>query len=78
MFRNTSIFLIHIYQLLLSPDQSVLFSKRAHMCRFFPSCSVYTIEALQIHGFLRGWWYGMKRIARCHPWREGGDDPVKK
>ncbi|OGZ54463.1 MAG: membrane protein insertion efficiency factor YidD [Candidatus Ryanbacteria bacterium RIFCSPLOWO2_02_FULL_45_11c] len=78
MFRNISIFLIHIYQLLFSPDQSVLFSKKARICRFFPSCSAYIIEALQTHGFLSGWWRGIKRIARCHPWREGGYDPVKR
>lgn len=71
-----SIFIIHIYQFLLSPDQGILFHSRVRVCRFFPSCSVYTIEALQAYGFLRGWWCGVTRVARCHPWQKGGYDPI--
>lgn len=70
------VLLIKTYQLLFSPDHGVLFSNRIRTCRFFPSCSVYTIEALQKHGFVRGVCYGMRRMGRCHPWQVGGYDPI--
>ena len=44
--------------------------------RFTPTCSLYTIEALETHGALKGLWLGIKRIGRCHPWCKGGHDPV--
>lgn len=60
---------IRLYQRLLSP----LMGAR---CRYHPSCSHYTVEAIEIHGPLKGTWMGIRRIGRCHPFHEGGLDPV--
>jgi len=61
--------LIRGYQLLLSP----YFGNR---CRFTPSCSQYASEAIGKYGALRGSWLAIRRIARCHPFCDGGYDPV--
>lgn len=45
-------------------------------CRFYPSCSVYAVTALQRHGAVRGSWLAARRVARCHPFHPGGIDPV--
>jgi len=61
--------LVKGYRLLLSPwlGQS---------CRFTPTCSVYSIEALEVHGALKGSYLTLHRVARCQPWCQGGHDPV--
>lgn len=63
------VLLVRAYQVTLSPLLPAA-------CRYQPSCSNYAIEALEKHGALRGGWLAVKRIARCHPFRAGGHDPV--
>ncbi|HZV62974.1 MAG TPA: membrane protein insertion efficiency factor YidD [Methylophilaceae bacterium] len=65
------IWLLRLYQLTLSP----FFGQQ---CRFYPTCSCYAIEAVEHLGPLRGGWYALRRISRCHPWHPGGHDPVPK
>ncbi|MFD0958677.1 membrane protein insertion efficiency factor YidD [Paenibacillus chungangensis] len=45
-------------------------------CRFYPTCSMYALEAIEKHGAAKGGWLAAKRIARCHPFHPGGFDPV--
>ncbi|HEX9258303.1 MAG TPA: membrane protein insertion efficiency factor YidD [Acidimicrobiales bacterium] len=49
---------------------------RPSPCRYVPSCSSYALEALEVHGALKGTWLALRRIARCHPWGRQGWDPV--
>ncbi|MCC6252523.1 MAG: membrane protein insertion efficiency factor YidD [Bacteroidia bacterium] len=64
------VFLVKIYQLAISP-------LLPNSCRYYPTCSQYTIEALNKYGLIRGGWMGVKRILRCNPWGGHGHDPVK-
>ena len=63
--------LIEVYKFLLSP-------LLGDTCRYFPTCSDYSIESLQKHGLLKGLFLSFKRILSCHPWGKGGFDPVQK
>ena len=49
---------------------------RTPRCRFHPTCSTYAVEAIRVHGALRGAGYASRRVGRCHPWHPGGIDPV--
>jgi uncharacterized protein len=69
MIRAVLVRLVRGYQLLLSPWVGAT-------CRFTPTCSAYSIEALQRHGAAAGTYLTVARIARCHPWCDGGHDPV--
>jgi len=68
MLREFFIFLIKTYQRLS-------FLKKPS-CRFYPSCSSYSIEAIEKYGVLKGGWLAVKRICRCNPFSKGGYDPV--
>jgi uncharacterized protein len=61
--------LLTVYRRFISP----LLGPR---CRFYPSCSAYALEAVQLHGALRGSWLAVRRLSRCHPFHAGGLDPV--
>ena len=65
------VFLVRIYQYLISP-------LLPSACRYTPTCSHYTVEALKTHGLLKGGWLALKRISSCHPWGGKGFDPVPK
>ncbi|MGI8868652.1 MAG: membrane protein insertion efficiency factor YidD [Mycobacteriales bacterium] len=60
---------IRAYQRYVSP-------LRMPACRFTPSCSEYAVQALTVHGPLRGGWLALRRLLRCHPYHRGGHDPV--
>ena len=62
--------LIHFYQIFISP-------LLGNNCRYYPTCSQYAIEAIEKKGVIKGSWMAVKRICRCHPWHDGGHDPVK-
>ncbi|MDG2141324.1 MAG: membrane protein insertion efficiency factor YidD [Gammaproteobacteria bacterium] len=69
MLKLLLIKFISLYQLTLSPFIG-------GQCRFHPTCSSYTKDAIETHGSLKGSLLGAKRICKCHPWHQGGHDPV--
>ena len=69
--RKVLVYLIRAYRYLVSP-------LLGNNCRFYPSCSCYAEEAIARHGGVRGGWLALRRLLRCHPWHEGGCDPVPR
>jgi len=67
--RYLLIGLLRVYRVFISP----LYGQ---VCRYHPSCSTYALEAVTVHGSLRGSWLALRRLVRCHPWAAGGYDPV--
>jgi putative membrane protein insertion efficiency factor len=67
--RNLCVAVLKVYRAVISPLYG-------DVCRYYPSCSHYAMQAIQQHGVVRGVWLGTRRIARCHPWAEGGVDDV--
>lgn len=77
--KNFFLFLIRFYQKHLSFDSGL--AKRLFItdkvCRFRPTCSEYSYQAIEKYGILHGGWRGFLRVLRCHPWNKGGFDPLK-
>ncbi|MCO1601418.1 MULTISPECIES: membrane protein insertion efficiency factor YidD [Desulfosporosinus] len=67
--RRILIGMIRLYQVLISP-------LKGQTCRFYPSCSEYSAQALLKYGLIKGSWKSIKRILKCHPFHPGGHDPV--
>ena len=67
--RNVCVVVLRAYRAAISPLYG-------NVCRYYPSCSHYTLLAIQEHGVIKGTWFGALRIARCHPWAAGGIDDV--
>ena len=68
-FRNLIVLFLTVYHKAVAPLMPAA-------CRFYPTCSVYTAQAIRIYGLGRGFWLGFRRLSRCHPWHAGGYDPV--
>ena len=69
LMRKIFIALITVYRYAISPFLG-------NHCRFYPSCSHYAQEAIDLHGVARGSYLTLRRLGKCHPWHEGGADPV--
>ncbi len=67
-YQRTKIFHGYIFRVLFMTDK---------VCRFTPTCSEYTYQAVEKYGVKKGLYLGLKRILRCHPWNKGGYDPLK-
>jgi uncharacterized protein len=69
MIKSLALAAIRFYKRFISP-------LLPSACRFQPTCSMYTYQAIERYGVIRGTWLGMKRIGRCHPFNPGGYDPI--
>ena len=67
--RNICVGMLIAYRAVISPLYG-------DVCRYYPSCSAYALQAIQQHGAVRGMWLGARRILRCHPWAAGGVDDI--
>lgn len=67
-YQETQVFHLPVFQTLFLSDK---------VCRFQPSCSEYTYQAIKKYGMIKGSFLGLKRIVRCHPWSKGGEDPLR-
>jgi uncharacterized protein len=67
--RNICVLILRVYRAVISPLYG-------DVCRYYPSCSFYAMQSIQHYGVVRGVWMGSRRLARCHPWAEGGIDDV--
>ena len=70
MIKKTCLSLIRFYQLFISP-------LTPRSCRFIPTCSQYALDSVKAHGVIRGLYLAVRRILKCHPFHEGGFDPVE-
>ncbi len=68
LYQKTSFFHTALMRQLFLTDK---------VCRFTPTCSEYTYQAIEKYGIIKGLWLGLKRIIRCHPWSKGGEDQLK-
>jgi len=76
-FRKVVVSLIRFYQKTLSFDHGPLKYLYPHgFCRFYPSCSQYSVEAVEKYGIIKGGLKAIWRIIRCNPWNKGGNDPL--
>ena len=70
LLAGACIVMVRFYQLFLSP-------LKGPTCRFYPTCSQYSIQAFRKYGFLKGLWLTIRRVGRCHPFHPGGVDPLE-
>ncbi|WFD10286.1 membrane protein insertion efficiency factor YidD [Tepidibacter hydrothermalis] len=70
-------YIIGLFKLIIRFYQKFLSPIKGKTCRFYPTCSQYAIDALEKYGFLKGSYLSIKRILKCHPFHEGGYDPVE-
>lgn len=61
---------------LLKAYRAVISPLYGDVCKFYPTCSAYALDAVRLHGSVRGSWLAIRRLVRCHPWSLGGYDPV--
>jgi uncharacterized protein len=66
----------HVLIALLKAYRAVISPLYGQVCKYYPSCSAYALESVQVHGAVKGSWLAARRLGRCHPWSSGGYDPV--